>query len=41
MPIRPPRSQDSPAWVVKLQILAAVGVPMLALGIWLRSLGFW
>jgi len=27
--------------VVKLQILAGVFVPMLALGIWLRSQGFW
>lgn len=41
MPNRTPRPQDSPAWVVKLQILAAVFVPMLGLGIWLRSQGFW
>jgi hypothetical protein len=41
MPIRPPRSQESSAWVVKLQILAAVFVPMLALALWLRSQGFW
>jgi hypothetical protein len=27
--------------VVKLQILAGVFVPMLALGLWLRSKGFW
>lgn len=27
--------------VVKLQILAGVFVPMLALGLWLRSQGFW
>jgi hypothetical protein len=41
MPIRTPRPQSSPAWVVKLQILAAVFVPMLALSLWLRSQGFW
>jgi hypothetical protein len=27
--------------VVKLQILAGVFVPMLALGLWLSSQGFW
>lgn len=41
MPIRTPRPQPSPAWVVKLQILAAVFVPILALSLWLRSRGFW
>jgi len=41
MPIRTPRPPDSPAWVAKLQILAAVFVPMVGLGIWLRSQGFW
>jgi hypothetical protein len=41
MPIRTPRPQSSRAWVVKLQILAAVFVPMLALSLWLRSQGFW
>jgi hypothetical protein len=45
MPIRTPRptpsDQDSRPWVVKLQILAAVFVPMLGLGLWLRSQGFW
>lgn len=33
--------QDIPGRVVKLQILAAVFVPMLLLGLWLRSQGFW
>jgi hypothetical protein len=33
--------QDTPARVVKLQILAAVLVPMLLLSVWLRSQGFW
>lgn len=33
--------QDAPGLVVKLQILAAVFVPMLLLGLWLRSRGFW
>jgi len=45
MPIRTPRPTPglpaSRPWVVKLQILAAVFVPMLALGLWLRSQGFW
>lgn len=41
MPIRSPRSQDSSARVVKLQILAAVFLPMLALALWLQSQGFW
>jgi len=41
MPIRSPSPQDSSARVVKLQILAAVFVPMLALALWLRSQGFW
>jgi hypothetical protein len=41
MPIKTPRPPDSPAWVAKLQILAAVLVPMVGLGIWLRSQGFW
>jgi hypothetical protein len=41
MAIRPPRPQDSPAWVVKVQILAAVFVPMLGLALWLRTQGFW
>jgi hypothetical protein len=33
--------QDTPGTVVKLQILAAVFLPMLLLGLWLRSRGFW
>lgn len=41
MPLHSPRPQDSSARVVKLQILAAVFLPMLALGLWLRSQGFW
>ncbi|MFM7239389.1 MAG: hypothetical protein ACKOZN_07305 [Cyanobium sp.] len=45
MPIRTPPPtrghQGSRPWVVKLQILAAVFVPMLGLGLWLRSQGFW
>jgi hypothetical protein len=36
-----PQPHDSRPWVVKLQILAAVLVPMLGLGLWLRSQGFW
>jgi hypothetical protein len=39
-PQKPP-SQDAPGLVVKLQILAAVFLPMLLLGVWLRSQGFW
>jgi hypothetical protein len=39
---RTPATPEAPApWVVKLQILAAVFVPMLLLGAWLRSRGFW
>lgn len=34
-------SREPSATVVKLQILAAVGLPLLLLGLWLRSLGFW
>jgi hypothetical protein len=51
MPSRPPRSKppapqqpsatDSSNLVLKLQILAAVFVPMLGLGLWLGSKGFW
>lgn len=45
MPIKPsrptPQPHDARPWVVKLQILAAVFVPMLGLGLWLRSQGFW
>jgi hypothetical protein len=41
MPIRPPSPKPSQALVVKLQILAAVFVPMIGLAIWLRSQGFW
>jgi hypothetical protein len=33
--------REPSATVVKLQILAAVFVPMLLLGLWLRSQGFW
>ncbi len=33
--------REPSAIVVKLQILAAVAVPMVLLGLWLRSLGFW
>ncbi|WP_254969207.1 hypothetical protein [Cyanobium sp. CH-040] len=36
-----PSSQEPSAAVVKLQILAAVFLPMLLLGLWLRSQGFW
>jgi hypothetical protein len=36
----PPSSTPSPR-VIKLQIAAAVFVPMLALGLWLQSQGFW
>jgi hypothetical protein len=38
---RPEPSSPPRPWVVKLQILAGVFVPMLGLGIWLRSQGFW
>jgi len=45
MPVRTPRPTPglpaSRPWVVKLQILAAVFVPMVGLGLWLRSQGFW
>lgn len=41
MPIRPPSPKPSQSLVVKLQILAAVFVPMIGLAIWLRSQGFW
>jgi hypothetical protein len=40
MPSSQPPSSPRP-WVVKLQILAGVFVPMLALGLWLSSQGFW
>jgi hypothetical protein len=33
--------QDPPARLMKLQILAGVLVPLLLLGVWLRSQGFW
>jgi hypothetical protein len=36
----PPTKPPSPL-VIKLQIAAGVFVPMLALGLWLRSQGFW
>ena len=36
----PPSQTPSPR-VVKLQIMAAVFVPMALLGLWLRSQGFW
>lgn len=39
---RQPADQRTPsALVVKLQIAGAVFVPMLLLGLWLRSQGFW
>lgn len=39
---RPARSERQPSnLVIKLQITAAVFVPMLLLGLWLRSQGFW
>lgn len=41
MPRSDARDQTSPGWVLKLQILAGVFVPMLALALWLRSQGFW
>lgn len=41
MPRSDSRPASAPGWVVKLQILAGVFVPMLALAIWLRSQGFW
>lgn len=40
LPPMPPTPTPSPL-VIKLQIAAAVFVPMLALGLWLRSQGFW
>ncbi|MGB5136162.1 MAG: hypothetical protein WBN89_13410 [Prochlorococcaceae cyanobacterium] len=36
-----PSGQEPAAAVVKLQILAAVFLPMLLLALWLRSQGFW
>ncbi len=37
-----PVSAEAPSgWIVKLQILAGVFVPMLLLGVWLRTRGFW
>lgn len=36
-----PASPSRSSLVIKLQIAAAVFVPMLALGLWLRSQGFW
>ncbi|MFU8885646.1 MAG: hypothetical protein ACNA8O_09340 [Cyanobacteriota bacterium] len=42
MPLRKSTPDQAPsARVVKLQILAAMVVPLLALGLWLRSQGFW
>jgi hypothetical protein len=42
MPLRKSTPDQAPsARVVKLQILAAMLVPLLALGLWLRSQGFW
>jgi hypothetical protein len=36
-----PSARDSSNLVLKLQILAAAFVPMLGLGLWLGSKGFW
>lgn len=36
-----PAPQSPTPLVIKLQIAAGVFVPMLALGLWLRSQGFW
>lgn len=33
--------QEPSGTLVKLQILAAVFLPMVLLGLWLRSRGFW
>lgn len=33
--------QEQSGTLVKLQILAAVFLPMVLLGLWLRSRGFW